>query len=85
MHGRTLPDRHWLSPGDTREERGTEVAGYAAARVPYLWVVEMPVGKPITFPGYTLGERSYRQEVRAAARSHASATAEKKYGGPADF
>lgn len=55
------------SPGNTREERDTKVAGYAAARVPYLWVVEMPVGKPVTFSGYTLGEHGYRQEVRAAA------------------
>lgn len=55
------------SPGNTRDERDTKVAGYAAARVPYLWVVEMPVKRPVTFTGYTLGEHGYRQEVRAAA------------------
>lgn len=53
------------SPGNTHEERDTKIAGYAAARVPYLWVVEIPAGKPITFSGYTLGEHGYRQEVRA--------------------
>lgn len=55
------------SPGNTREERDTKVAGYAAARVPYLWVVEIPVGRPAAFSGYTLGEHGYRQEVRAVA------------------
>ncbi|MBF6436156.1 Uma2 family endonuclease [Nocardia cyriacigeorgica] len=55
------------SPGNTREERDTKIAGYASARVPYLWVVEMPVGKPVTFCGYSMGEQGYRQEVRAAA------------------
>ncbi|AVH22894.1 Uma2 family endonuclease [Nocardia cyriacigeorgica] len=55
------------SPGNTREERDTKIAGYASARVPYLWVVEMPTGKPVTFSGYAMGEHGYRQEVRAAA------------------
>ncbi|WP_280235414.1 Uma2 family endonuclease [Nocardia cyriacigeorgica] len=55
------------SPGNTREERDTKIAGYASARVPYLWVVEMPVGKPVVFSGYSMGEHGYRQVVRAAA------------------
>lgn len=55
------------SPGNTREERDTKIAGYAAARVPYLWVVELPAGKPAKFCGYRLGETAYRQEVYAAA------------------
>ncbi|MGW4365104.1 Uma2 family endonuclease [Nocardia takedensis] len=55
------------SPGNTREERDTKTAGYAAARVPYLWVVELPDGKPARFEGYRLGEQGYRQEVFAAS------------------
>ncbi|WP_433525648.1 Uma2 family endonuclease [Nocardia pseudovaccinii] len=55
------------SPGNTREERDTEIAGYAAARVPYLWVVELPEDKPARFWGYRLGESGYRQEVYVAA------------------
>ncbi|MFI6363808.1 Uma2 family endonuclease [Nocardia sp. NPDC050630] len=55
------------SPGNTREERDTKIAGYAAARVPYLWVVELPEDKPARFWGYRLGESGYRQEVYAAA------------------
>lgn len=55
------------SPGNTREERDTKIAGYAAARVPYLWVVELPEDKPARFWGYRLGESGYRQEVYVAA------------------
>ncbi|WP_051182337.1 Uma2 family endonuclease [Nocardia vinacea] len=55
------------SPGNTREERDTRIAGYAAARVPYLWIVELPENKPARFQGYRLGERGYRQEVYVAA------------------
>ncbi|MFD4433586.1 Uma2 family endonuclease [Nocardia sp. NPDC058497] len=53
------------SPGNTREERDTKIAAYAAARVPYLWIVELPDGKPARFWGYNLGETGYRQEVFA--------------------
>lgn len=55
------------SPGNTREERDTKIAGYAAARVPYLWIVELPEDKPARFWGYRLGESGYRQEVYVAA------------------
>lgn len=55
------------SPGNTREERDTKIAGYASARVPYLWVVELPDGKPARFSGYRMGEHGYRQEVYAAS------------------
>ncbi|MET9492180.1 Uma2 family endonuclease [Nocardia sp. NPDC006630] len=55
------------SPGNTREERDTKIAGYAAARVPYVWIVELPQGKPAKFCGYRLGETGYRQEVYAAS------------------
>lgn len=55
------------SPGNTREERDTKIAGYAAARVPYLWVVELPEDKPARFWGYRLGESGYRQEVYVEA------------------
>ncbi|MFE9322826.1 Uma2 family endonuclease [Nocardia sp. NPDC052278] len=55
------------SPGNSREERDTKIAGYAAARVPYLWVVELPDDKPARFWGYRLGESGYRQEVYVAA------------------
>lgn len=55
------------SPGNTREERDTKIAGYAAARVPYLWIVELPQGQPAKFCGYRLGETGYRQEVYAAS------------------
>ncbi|MFC4126546.1 Uma2 family endonuclease [Nocardia rhizosphaerae] len=54
------------SPGNTREERDTKIAAFASARVPYLWIVELPVGRPVKFEGYTLGESGYRQEVYAA-------------------
>ncbi|TCJ99211.1 Uma2 family endonuclease [Nocardia alba] len=53
------------SPGNTRAERDTKIAAYASARVPYLWVIELPEGKPARFWGYTLGESGYRQEVFA--------------------
>ncbi|MFD3704600.1 Uma2 family endonuclease [Nocardia sp. NPDC058658] len=53
------------SPGNSREERDTKIAAYASARVPYLWIVELPAGKPARFWGYTLGESGYRQEVFA--------------------
>ncbi|MGW6427641.1 Uma2 family endonuclease [Nocardia sp. NPDC055053] len=53
------------SPGNTRAERDTKIAVYASARVPYLWIVELPDGKPARFWGYTLGESGYRQEVFA--------------------
>ncbi|WP_063045794.1 Uma2 family endonuclease [Nocardia pseudovaccinii] len=55
------------SPGNNREERDTKIAGYAAARVPYLWVVELPDDEPARFRGYRLGESGYRQEVYVAA------------------
>lgn len=54
------------SPGNSREERDTKIAAYASARVPYLWIVELPDGKPARFWGYTLGESGYRQEVFAS-------------------
>lgn len=55
------------SPGNSREERDTKIAAYAAARVPYLWIVELPEDQPARFWGYRLGESGYRQEVYAAA------------------
>ncbi|MFB8009565.1 Uma2 family endonuclease [Nocardia sp. NPDC056000] len=55
------------SPGNTREERDTKVAGYASARVRYLWTVELLAGKPAKFCCYRMGETGYRQEVYAAA------------------
>lgn len=53
------------SPGNTRAERDTKIAAYASARVPFLWILELPEGKPARFWGYTLGETGYRQEVFA--------------------
>ncbi|MFX0576794.1 Uma2 family endonuclease [Nocardia nepalensis] len=55
------------SPGDTHEERDTKIAGYAAARVPYPLIVELPEDKPACFWGYRLGESGYRWEVYVAA------------------
>ncbi|APB00485.1 hypothetical protein NS506_06449 [Nocardia seriolae] len=55
------------SPGNKRAERETKMAGYAAAGVPYLWIVELPKGKPVKFTGYRLVESVYRQEVRVIA------------------
>ncbi|MEV6768115.1 Uma2 family endonuclease [Nocardia sp. NPDC051030] len=55
------------SPGNTQKERDTKVAGYAAARVPYLWIVELPKGKPAQLWGYRFGVQGYRQEVFVAA------------------
>jgi Uma2 family endonuclease len=55
------------SRGNNREERDTKIASYAAARVPYLWLVELPTGKPARFWGYALGQAGYRQEVYAEA------------------
>ncbi|MEV0333594.1 Uma2 family endonuclease [Nocardia sp. NPDC050717] len=54
------------SPGNTRAERDTKIAAYASARVPYLWILELPDGRPARFWGYSLGETGYRQEVFAA-------------------
>lgn len=65
-HELVLAVEVWSS-GNTREERDTKIAGYAAARVPYLWIVELPEGKPAKFCGYRLGESGYRQEIYAAA------------------
>ncbi|MFJ9369189.1 Uma2 family endonuclease [Nocardia sp. NPDC101769] len=42
------------SPGNKRAERDTKMAGYAAAGVPYLWIVELPTGKPAKFSAYRL-------------------------------
>ncbi|MFE3541367.1 Uma2 family endonuclease [Nocardia sp. NPDC059177] len=53
------------SPGNSREERDTKVAAYASARIQNLWIVELPMGKPVRFWGYALGETGYRQEVFA--------------------
>ncbi|APE36100.1 hypothetical protein BOX37_21650 [Nocardia mangyaensis] len=53
------------SPGNSREERDTKIAAYASARIPNLWIVELPIGKPARFWGYALGETGYRQEVYA--------------------
>ncbi|WP_082393182.1 Uma2 family endonuclease [Nocardia arizonensis] len=55
------------SPGNSRAERDTKIAGYASAKVPYLWVVELPEGKPPRFEGYRLGESGYVQEVFAVS------------------
>ncbi|RDI69472.1 Uma2 family endonuclease [Nocardia pseudobrasiliensis] len=55
------------SPGNTRAERDTKVAAYAGARIPYLWIVELPEGQPAKFWGYRLGQTVYRQEVYAEA------------------
>ncbi|MEV0292970.1 Uma2 family endonuclease [Nocardia sp. NPDC050710] len=55
------------SPGNTQAERDTKIAGYAAARVQFLWIVELPDEKPARFMGYRLGETGYRQEVYAGA------------------
>ncbi|WP_433594607.1 Uma2 family endonuclease [Nocardia sp. CA-145437] len=63
-HELVLAVEVWSS-GNTREERDTKIAGYAAARVPYLWIVELPEGKPAKFCGYRLGESGYRQEIYA--------------------
>lgn len=51
------------SPGNSRAERDTKVAAYAGARIPYLWIVELPNREPAKFWGYRLGENGYRQEV----------------------
>ncbi|MGY2063433.1 Uma2 family endonuclease, partial [Nocardia gipuzkoensis] len=40
------------SPGNTRAERDTKIAAYAGARIPYLWIVELPEGEPANFCGY---------------------------------
>jgi Uma2 family endonuclease len=63
------------SPGNSRPERDTKIAAYAGARVPYVWVVELPDGKPAKFWGYRLGETGYRQEVYAAAGETVTAPA----------
>ncbi len=63
------------SPGNSREERDTKIAAYAGARVPYLWIVELPDGQPAQFWGYRLGETGYRQEVYAAAGETVTAPA----------
>ncbi|MGW4245850.1 Uma2 family endonuclease [Nocardia sp. NPDC004722] len=55
------------SPGNKRAERETKMAGYAVAGVPFLWIVELPKGKPAKFFGYRLVESSYRQEVCVSA------------------
>lgn len=71
-HELVLAVEVWSS-GNTREERDTKIAGYAAARVPFLWIVELPDGKPAKFCGYRLGESGYRQEIHAAAGETVSA------------
>ncbi|GHF74300.1 hypothetical protein GCM10017566_55110 [Amycolatopsis bartoniae] len=53
------------SPGNTRAERETKMAAYAAAGVPHVWIVEAPRGEPVKFWGYRLGETEYRQEIYA--------------------
>jgi Uma2 family endonuclease len=55
------------SPGNRREERDTKIAGYAAARVPYLWLVELPKAKSARFWGYRFVNNKYRQEVYVSA------------------
>lgn len=61
------------SRGNTRAERDTKIAGYASARVPYLWVVELPEDKCARFWGYRLGETGYRQDVYVDAGETISA------------
>ncbi|KZM70246.1 hypothetical protein AWN90_06795 [Nocardia terpenica] len=55
------------SSGNTRAERDTKVAAYAGARIPYLWIVELPDGQPAKFWGYRFGQTGYRQEIFAEA------------------
>jgi Uma2 family endonuclease len=55
------------SKSNTRDERDTKMAAYANAGVPYLWIVETPMGKPVRFSGYQLAGGGYRQVVHAAA------------------
>lgn len=53
------------SPGNSREERVTKMAAYAAAGIPFVWTVEQPPGKPARFWGYHLVGTGYREEVYA--------------------
>ncbi|MEG8180526.1 Uma2 family endonuclease [Nocardia terpenica] len=55
------------SPDNSRAERDTKIAAYAGARIPYLWIVELPSGRPAKFWGYRLDETGsrYCQEVFA--------------------
>ncbi|TNC28016.1 Uma2 family endonuclease [Amycolatopsis alkalitolerans] len=55
------------SPGNRRTERETKIAAYAEAAIPYLWLVETPLGKPVSFRGYRLEEADYVQVVHAEA------------------
>jgi len=55
------------SPGNTRRERDDKIAAYAGAHVHYLWIVELPKGRPVRFWGYQLGESGYEQMVYADA------------------
>ncbi|MQA10664.1 MAG: Uma2 family endonuclease [Pseudonocardiaceae bacterium] len=55
------------SPGNSQSERDTKMAAYAGAGVPYLWIVDLPAGKPPQFCGYRLSGGGYRQDVFAGA------------------
>ena len=55
------------SQGNTRKARDDKVTAYASAGVRYLWIVEMPTGRPVRFWGYQLGESGYEQAVYADA------------------
>ncbi|NKQ57115.1 Uma2 family endonuclease [Amycolatopsis sp. K13G38] len=53
------------SPGNSQKERETKMAAYAEARIPYVWLLETPPGKPVVFRGYELDDADYVQVVEA--------------------
>lgn len=57
------------SPGNTRSERETKMAAYAAAQVPYLWIVDRPDGPdgPLQFRAYQLAGGAYREVANGRA------------------
>ena len=54
------------SPGNTRDERETKIAGYAAAGVPFLWTVDQ-VAAGVVLTTYRLESGRYVQELRGGA------------------
>ncbi|WP_166459801.1 Uma2 family endonuclease [Amycolatopsis pithecellobii] len=55
------------SPGNRRAERETKIGAYAQAGVPFLWLVETPLGEPVKFRGYRLEGVEYVLKVQAEA------------------
>lgn len=51
------------SPGNSRSERETKIAAYAAAGVEFLWIVEPGRNGPVQFRAYRLVNGSYREEA----------------------